>query len=340
MQERRLQQDIRKYSMIQAGIWGILLIVISMGIAPTLEFSKSVWLGINTIHTYDMQHSSHKLFPLVRAEKINFINTGYEIHSENNKDEENKESTIYLGELQGKYILAIYPSDKEIDPEYLLGEGRLLSIQDKDALIDYENLLLGVIKDLNHTYKEQVNETDFLDKVFTFEEEEVLIKFRVIILVEIVLWLMILRQTFKYLLYTLGIRRIKGKTYRVESNWKEALLRIERDQIIKRGRNYRITEKWFIDFSEHLCILPTGVMIWIYQKNYSIFIHMKDGRRYVIRRSGKKAINKLYQDMKLAIPWVYQDMKREIEDKWKNQRMQMIEEVEELKFDYELKEWS
>ena len=340
MQGKKIQRDIRNYSMMQAGIWGILFIVLSVGMAPTLEFSKSVWLGINTIHTYDMQQSSHKLFPLVRAEKINFINTGYEIHTENNKGEENKESTIYLGELQGKYILAIYPSEKKIDPDYLLGEGRLLSIHNKEVLIDYENILLGVMKDLNHIYKEQVNEGDFIDKIFIFKEEEILIKYKVIILVGIVLWLMILGQTFKYLLYTLGIRRIKGKTYRVEPNWKEAILRIERDQIIKQGRNYRITEKWFIDFREHLCILPTELMVWIYQKNYSIFIHMKDGGRYVIRRSDKKAITKLYQDMKLAMPWVYQDMKREIEDKWKNQRMQMIEEVEELKFDYEIKEWS
>lgn len=340
MQGKKFQRDIKNYSMMQAGIWGILLIVISMGMAPTLEFSKSVWLGINAIHTYDMNQSSHKLLPLVRAEKINFINTGYEIHTENKKGEEHKESTIYLAEVQGRYILAIYPSEKEIDPEYLLGESRLLSIHNKDALIDYENILLGVIKDLNHIYKEQTNETDFIDKVLIFEEEEVIIKYRIIILVGGVLWLVVLGQTFKYLIYTLGIRRIKGKVYRIESNWNEALLTIERDSIIKRGKNYRITENWVIDFKKQLCILPTKLIVWIYQKNNKIYIHMKDGRRYVIRRLNKKDITKLYQDMKLAMPWIYQDMKKEIEEKWQNERMQMIEEVEELKFDYDLKEWS
>ena len=157
MQGKRLKWEVRKYDMIRLCVWSVLLVVVSFQVYPVMEFGKSVREGIKAIQDYDMEQTVNKVLPLVSAEKMNFINTGYEVHNENESGESSKESTIYLGELQGKYILSVYPSDKVIDPAQLSGAGKVLRVQDKSSLIDYENILIGVIKDLNVIYKEQVD---------------------------------------------------------------------------------------------------------------------------------------------------------------------------------------
>lgn len=43
--------------------------------------------------------------------------------------------------------------------------------------------------------------------------------------------------------------------------------------------------------------------------------------------------------MKEALPWVYQGNTKDLQHIWKKQRMQMIEDVEEGKLDYDLSEW-
>ena len=339
MQGKRLKWEVRKYDMIRLCVWSVLLVVVSFQVYPVMEFGNSVREGIKAIQDYDMEQTVNKVLPLVSAEKMNFINTGYEVHNENESGESSKESTIYLGELQGKYILSVYPSDKVIDPAQLSGAGKVLRVQDKSSLIDYENILIGVIKDLNVIYKEQVDATDFIEKVVIFEEEDGLIRYKLIVLVIVSIWLLIGYQALRYLIHTVGIRRVKGRDYRVGTTWRETLSRIERDKPIKEGRHYKITENWFINLKDDIVILPIGLIIWVYEKKGKKYIHMKDGQIYVIKHLGKKVASKLYEDIKVALPWTYQDDKKALQESWKHQRMQMIEEAIERKLDYDLSEW-
>ncbi len=339
MQVKRLNKEIGQHYLKRLLIWCVLLIVICMQTYPNREYVESLLIGAGDIQDYDMKLFMKEAPPVVTAKEMSFINTGYEIYSGDKDGENYKESTIYLGEMKGKYMICIYASTSSTDPSYLTGKNKFLIIEEANALIDYETILLGVVRDLNAIYKENVTEADFINKIVFIEEEKGLLRYRLEVAGLICISVFVIYEVIKCLVGVLGLPRIKGRHYIGKQRWKEVALKIQEEKSLREGKRYRITEHWFIGIFQGIVVIPIEKMIWIYQEDYSIYIYAQDGRKYCLRHWSRKQIEKMYKDMKEALPWVYQGNTKDLQYIWKKQRMQMIEDVEEGKLDYDLSEW-
>ena len=242
--------------------------------------------------------------------------------------------SIYIGD---KMIICVYPSTVDEDPDILLTEDMVGYIKNTSEVDRYSELLPEVIKDFNSYYETDFTEADFAPKVLYIESKTGLVGNYIVTGVIVIFGLAMVLYLIKYLIYLINFKGMKGiRHLKKYGEITSVIDKIESEQPIYVGKGQMITENWIISNKLNTCAVKLENIIWVYTKLkgiseaqfYTLYIHTKDGEKFVINTLSEINHTQVMNQLKEMIPWIYYGENSQTHNLWKKQRQVMLDEIE------------
>ncbi len=339
-----MEQGLLKKSAIKNNLmWIVILGVICGGLSffgyQNIDYLKSLIkpIVLQQEENYD-EYYEQMLPPITNLDELYILNTYFYLYEqETPSSKERKTDGIYLTQLGNKMIICVYPSTADEDPDVLLTEDMVGYIKNTSEVDRYSELLLEVIKDFNSYYGTDFTEEDFAPKVLYMESKSNVIVNYIVTGAIVIFGVAMIIYLIKYVIYLINFKGMKGiRHLKKYGEITSVIDEIESEQPIYAGKGQMITENWIVSTKLNTCAVKLENIIWVYTKlkgisevqYYALYIHTKDGNKFVINTLTEMNHTQVLNQLKEMIPWIYYGETSQTHNLWKKQRQIMLDEIE------------